>query len=54
VRRVELDVACPEARELLDLLAQDLRDVFEKAVEGRVGLPGELRRPKVGVEAGAR
>src|SRR5919106_337846 len=54
VRRVELDVGRTKPHQLLDLIAQDLRHVIEEIVEGGVDLSGELRRPEVGIEAGAR
>ena len=48
VRRVELDVAGAEAHELVDLLAEDLGDVSEVVLEGRVGLGRAIRIPEVG------
>src|SRR5215212_4222557 len=52
--RVELDVLGTEPGQLLDLLAQDLRHVFQKEVERGVDLGRQLWGPEVSVHARAR
>src|ERR671921_1631823 len=54
MRRVELDVLGTEPHQLFDLLAQDLRHVFQKEIERRIGTGGQLWRPEVRVHARTR
>ncbi len=54
MRRVELDVRRAQPHQLVDLLAEDLRDVAQELLEARVCAARALGIPEVGEEARAR
>ena len=53
VGRVQLQVGRAQPGQLTHLVAHDLDDVLQEAVQRGVGVERQLRRPQVGVEAGA-
>ena len=54
MRGVELDVRRAQPHQLVDLLAEDLRDVAEELLGARIGAARALGIPEVGEEARAR